>query len=86
MLKDISEVSEDSLSEENKITLEEAASITIVIITFTERQPHCAAQEVMHLYILHSAFMSNKCQDLLRKNFLGYVIGSGQGNQISKYS
>ena len=67
MVKDISEVSEDNFSEGDKITSEEAASITIVIITHTGRQPHCTAQEVMHLYILHSAFMSNKCQDLLKK-------------------
>lgn len=71
-VKDISEVSEDNFSEGIKITLEEAASITIVIIAYTERQPHCTAQEVMHLYILHSAFMSSECQDLLthtKKNF-----------------
>lgn len=67
-LQDISEVNEDNFSEGNKRTLEEAASTSIVIITFTERQPHVAAREVMSLYILHSAFMSNKCQDLLKKN------------------
>lgn len=49
-----------------KITLKEAASVSIVIITFTEKQPRYAAQEVMLLDIVHSAFMSNKCQELLR--------------------
>lgn len=66
MLKDTSEVNEDSFSEGN-ITLEEAASCYVVIVTFIERQPCYTAQEIMHLYILHSAFMSNKCQDLLKK-------------------
>lgn len=79
MVKDASEVNEDNLSEGKKITLKEAASVSIVIITFTEKQPRYAAQEVMLLDIVHSAFMSNKCQELLKNpQTLGYVIGSVQ--------
>lgn len=59
-LKDTSEVTEDNFSEGNS-SFRGGCFSFLVIITFTERQPH-AAQEVMLLYIVHSAFKtySNK--------------------------